>query len=1076
MNLFYVLLILIFTQLLNAEENKDQELDRLRLKNKPTIQEFQRLIELETGKNLYENDGFKYYKRYTNFWANRLRDNKPDPVKLFEDFNTPSKIKDRRRLQSSQPRWEELGPFSPPIGSNGLGRVNVVRVHPNDPSRIFAGAASGGIWRSDDYGVSWRLLPGTDFLTMAISDIAISPIAPNIMYAATGDANTYLASPDEYSIGIIKSTDGGESWNMTNLAYTLNLQKLVGRVLVDPRNADYLIAGTVDGVFVSEDGGDTWENTASGNMFKDLEFHPEDPDIVYGSTASRSGSVGIYKSTDKGKSWTLKRSFDGALRAEIAVSPAAPDFVYAVGAQNSERNSELSGAFHSFIVSEDLGETWEISATYDEYPDILGNNPENSSNHQGFYDLCIAVNPQDEDEVEIGGVRLWYTSNGGNTWLYNDDFNRRNDNALGMHVDHHFAEFTSTGDSVWLGNDGGVWLMDLKNNAYHFRSEGMNITQFYKMDVSQQDINMMTGGCQDNGSFLALDNDTWDEIVGGDGMDNGINPQNDDYVYASWQNGNFRYSEDRGNRFQNMISSNILRNSYDSDESGAWVTPMDIDPINPRNIWVGYNNIWKNPNFGDRDSWEKKTDFSSTAEFEFIHVAKPRPQTIYAGHIGRLIASFNDGSTWESFSLPFGLITCVEANPNDDRDFFAGFSGYTPGQKVYKYLDGEWVNLSGNLPNVPVNALAYDEENDRLYAGTDIGVYYSDHGSGFWKRFGQDMPAIVISDIVIHENTRKIVISSYGRGLWSTDLLSCESGIIQTELSEELENNSLCAHDTVYISVVDPQPGLSYLWSTGEIGESIRLTESGFYSVTVESNEACQPVSEILNIEVLITDPITITSRPSTNVVCPGDSLRLNPGFGFEAFEWQDGSTDRYFYAKEAGLYWVRAYNDDGCYSYGEFEVLDKPVIDSLENSLRITGGEAYQWFFEGEPIEGANGDNYVPEESGNYQVEVTYDDCTIMSESFYFGVTNIEDYFAEFNVNPNPSNGTFQVTIPEDFNRDFRLQIVTQRGQIILSRNFKANEQRSLELDLSRYDNGVYFINLYSGSIKSTKKVIIQK
>ena len=1041
--------------------------------------DFIKEIEVQNGKALKDLDGFKYLKREDYFWGNRIRDGiNTDLMELFQQ-NKLKKGKKSYLLTENHPSWEQLGPFASPSNHNGIGRISVIREHPNDPNTLFAGAAAGGLWKTTNLGESWEILQSTDFMSMGVADLAIYPKDPNIMYAAMGDPNVYFGARDQYSIGIIKSTDGGDTWNLTSLAYELSDSKLIGRVLVHPENPDIVITGTIDGVFRSNDGGENWVQTLDTRFVKDLEFKPDDHNVIYASTFDRTVSTGIYKSEDNGVTWRSVQGFPGAIRTEMSISKSDPNFIAAAssrGSGNDDNGNSIFGAFHSYAVSMDAGETWEIRETYDGNPDIFGNRRSGSTRHQGWYDMCIVVNPNDIDDVQLGGVRLWHSKDG--TEFYDDSLlNNKYDDDFSIHVDHHFMVYSNDGERLYIGNDGGVWIVEpndrdtLNKPSKRLVSQGMNITQIYKSDVSQQSDKMILGS-QDNGTWVANSN-TWNFEIGGDGMDNAINPEDENFVYGSSQYGNFRVSTNGGESWTRSINSGLLRNRYDSDEEGDWVAPIEIDPNNPEIIYAGFQNVWKNDNWGADSSWVNLTKFQNSGEFEFIEVAPSNSSTIYAGYIGYLLVSYNWGLTWEEIDLPNGAISNVMVDPNNDKRIFVTITGFNNGKKVYVYDGNNWQNISGNLPNVPVNCALYQPgTNDRIYVGTDLGVYFSNGLSGVWYEYGKDMPVVIITDMTIRESDNKIIAGSYSRGMWQIDLLECDFEQIYIEISGD-EFATYCEGDSIEITIVDPKDGVQYEWLDGSEGTSIIVTENGSYSVKEANGSVCEPASKVIELEFYKSTDVKISAKDNKTVICPEDSIQLSVGFGFDEYLWDDGTSERRRFVYSAGDYTISTKNSDGCWSYDTLTIIDKPIIEQDEFTLVTNQGNSYKWYLDGELIEDVDTRDYSPDIEGNYSVEVEFDNCTLISEEFYFIPSSIFDDENALTIKPNPSGGLFTIELPGE-NEKFEVQIFNSQGiQLLSLDNVKSS---SLEINLTDQINGVYFIKISRGSDTITKKIIIQK
>ncbi len=274
--------------------------------------------------------GWKQFKRWEWYWENRInpvtgefpKTSAWEELQKYLDKN-PNSIK------SVSGNWESVGPTSSPGGYAGLGRINCVAFHPTDNDLVYAGAATGGLWKTTDGGSSWTVLSDS-WAVQGVSDICVVSGSPNTIYAATGDRENTMwglgggQNHDNNSVGVLVSTDGGVNWSSTGLSFVPSEKKAINRLLIDPTDSDILYAATTDGVYKTTDAGANW-SLIYGTQFSDMEFMPGTPSTIYGS--SMSGD--IYRTINGGNNWTatLTTTFG---RVEMAVTPANSNIVYAV--------------------------------------------------------------------------------------------------------------------------------------------------------------------------------------------------------------------------------------------------------------------------------------------------------------------------------------------------------------------------------------------------------------------------------------------------------------------------------------------------------------------------------------------------------------------------------------------------------------------------------------------------------------------------------------------------------------------------------------------------------------------------
>jgi hypothetical protein len=248
--------------------------------------------------------GWKQFKRWEYMMQSRINPHTGEmptktPLQVVNEYYRHHPI--QREMPISD--WKSIGPIESLGGFQGIGRTNCVAYHPTDLLTIWVGAASGGLWVTHDGGNTWSCLTDKNE-SMGINDIIIPGDYETsaTIYIATGDKDSF----DNYSVGVLKSTDGGQTWNATGLSFGLAERKQVNRLLMHPQNHDILIAATTDAVYKTIDGGITWDDELIHEFFIDMEMHPSNPDILYGSTFNGE----IFVSLDGGQQWT-KNLTDG---------------------------------------------------------------------------------------------------------------------------------------------------------------------------------------------------------------------------------------------------------------------------------------------------------------------------------------------------------------------------------------------------------------------------------------------------------------------------------------------------------------------------------------------------------------------------------------------------------------------------------------------------------------------------------------------------------------------------------------------------------------------------------------------
>ena len=423
----------------------------------------------ERTKDEDEKPGYKQFKRWEDFMSQRLPNGGfiPTDRATFDALNrdrTASRAGSGSNSVQSVATWEAIGPFGKPSGG-GAGRVNVLVSDPSNASILYAGTPAGGLWKSTNGGTTWFSVNGL-YSNMGVSAIAVDATNPNTIYIGTGDKD----GDDTYSFGVLKTTDGGATWVLTSLNYTISQKRQINCLLVHPTKPNIVIASTSSGLMRSVDGGLNWFTEKTG-AWNDLEFMPNNPDVIYVTNTGK-----VYKSVDAGDNWVLASTnlnTTGGNRLELAVTAANPNIIYAVASQSSDNG------FLAFYKSSNGGATWK-TAYNNTNKNLLGWDPDGGdSGGQGWYDLSIQAAPNDSNKVFVGGVNIWRTTNGGSTFTLNAHWYGGGGKPY-VHADHH-AMIAIPGTTTFLaGCDGGVFRTTNGGTAWSDVSNTMNIQQYYK--------------------------------------------------------------------------------------------------------------------------------------------------------------------------------------------------------------------------------------------------------------------------------------------------------------------------------------------------------------------------------------------------------------------------------------------------------------------------------------------------------------------------------------------------------------------------------------------------------------------
>ena len=706
------------------------------------------------NREIGRSSGYKPFKRWEYFWVDRV-DEKGMRRPASEAFEAWFDFKRKNSADNSyEGDWTNLGPVNKPVNGgtgqpNGNGRINAIAFHPSDPSVIYIGAPAGGLWKTTDGGQTWN--SNTDNLpTLGVSSIVVDYTNPDVIYMGTGDRDADNAE----GMGVMKSTDGGASWQFAKEGMG---DVTVGRIIMHPSNNNILIAATSSGIFKTVDGGANWTESKNGN-FKEVVFNTGDPSVVFASAGGK-----FYRSTDTGDSFVrITDGIGSASRGVIGVTPADPAVVYFV----TSKNSVYAGTYKST----DAGLTFTLRS---DSPNILGYDCTGGNGGQGWYDLDVAVDPDNANILFVGGVNVFRSVNGGVTWTISSHW-VGNCGVPAVHADCHVLEFSPLNGYLYAGNDGGIYYSpDGSGYAWTDITSGIAISQIYKIGQSATDADKVINGYQDNGTATFLGDSTFLTVMGGDGMDCVYDFQNSLFAYGEYYNG-AGITRIFNNYSRVGISSGI-------SESGAWVTPFILDVTDPQTMYVGMKNVWRSNNIQSGNVvWQKISDNLGGINDENIRLLEQsgaNPDILYlARWDGKMFRSDNirdNDPQWLRIQVPAdGTPSDIETNPFDENVLYI-----TLNYDVYKSIDkGEtWQNITSNLPAASKNTIEfYKNDNEGLYVGTDAGIYYRNANMTSWVSFSNGFPvsANVTEIEVFYDSSGSagdlVRASTYGRGLWSS--------------------------------------------------------------------------------------------------------------------------------------------------------------------------------------------------------------------------------------------------------------------------------------------------------------------
>ncbi len=685
------------------------------------------------------------------------------------------------------------------IGPAGMsGRVTAIDVVQKNPSIIYVGTASGGLWKTTSGGISWT--PIFDTLKAAsIGAIAIDQNIPDIIWVGTGEGNP--RNSQNSGNGVYKSLDGGKTWIYLGLENSRNIH----RIIIDPRNSDVVFVGVQGsafgdseerGVFKTTDGGKSWQKILYINErtgIADLVMDPTNPNKLFAAmwefrrepwffNSGGKGS-GLYVTFDGGSSWKKLSEKDGLPAGElgrigIAIARSNPEIVYAL----------IETKINALYKSTDGGFKW-----FKVNDKNIGDRP--------FYYAEIYVDPKNENRLYNIYTQVSVSEDGGKTF---------NILISKIHPDHHaFYIHPENPNFLIDGNDGGLAISYDRGKTWRF-VENLPVAQFYHINVDNDFPYNIYGGLQDNGSwrgpsrvfnFMGISNFDWQEVGFGDGFDVMPDPDDNRFGYAMSQGGNlFRYDSKTG------IQKSIKPLHPDGIELRFnWNAALAQDPFDNSTIYYGSQFLHKSTNKGD--SWEiispdlttndttkqkqrqsggLTPDVTSAENFCTIVAIAPSPVkqgVIWVGtDDGNLQLTTDGGKTWKNVGenikgVPKGTwIPQIHPSRFNEAEAFVVFDNHrrndwTPYLYFTSNFGKNWIRLADEkkIYGYCLSVVQDFVEPNLIFLGTEFGLYVSTDFGKNWSKWKKDFPTVSTTDLIIHPRENDLVIGTFGRSIYIID-------------------------------------------------------------------------------------------------------------------------------------------------------------------------------------------------------------------------------------------------------------------------------------------------------------------
>jgi photosystem II stability/assembly factor-like uncharacterized protein len=693
------------------------------------------------------------------------------------------------------------------------GRIDDLAVLERNPSTFFAGAASGGLWRTVNNGTTWEAVFDNE-AAASIGAVAITSASPSLVWVGTGEANNRQSST--WGAGVFKSTDGGRTWKNMGLTES----KHVARIVIDPVDHDVVYVAAAGhlwgpnperGVYKTSDGGLTWTRSLfvdDNSGATDLAMDPSNNKVLYAAVYQRQRSAwgfngggpgsGLFKSADAGRTWTkLTNGLPAGPLGRIGIDVYRRDsnIVYAVIQHEQE-----SGLYRS----SDAGMHW---------------NKVSSTNPRPMYFSQVRIDPNDDHRIYVLGVRLNVSDDGGRTFSevrvtpVRPGGNERTRDDMDLH-----AMWIDPGNSAHLitGSDVGVAASYDRGRTWAYMNN-LPLGQFYHVGYDMDVPYRVYGGLQDNDVWsgpsavrnrFGIGNRDWTTLAIGDGFVGFADPRDSRTIYAETQNGNIvrvdRYTNER-----KTIKPQAAQG--DPELRWAWDAPLIISPHDPNTILTAANKVFRSKDRGN--SWETISgDLTSGVDRETLQLMgvggkditiskndgissyptivslaeSPRKAGVYyaGADDGTAQVTTDGGRTWANVSTNFpdrprGGSARIVASAFDDGTAYAIFNNhanddYRPYVYATTNFGKSWSSVAGTLPDGHVvNCITEDPVNPNvLYVGTEFGLFVTIDRGQRWTRLKNNLPTVPVDEITIHSRDNDMLVATHGRSIWILDDLT----------------------------------------------------------------------------------------------------------------------------------------------------------------------------------------------------------------------------------------------------------------------------------------------------------------
>lgn len=680
--------------------------------------------------------------------------------------------------------WQSMGPVN--VG----GRTVALAMDPTDTSVLWMGSASGGLWKSTTGGVgiaAWNYVP-LGYPVLGIGSIAIDPQDHNVMYVGSGEVysdSSYSQGLIElrptrgsYGMGLFKSVDGGNTWTQS-INWTYQQNSGISSIVINPLNPNIVYAGTTFGVYKTTNAGASWTKVLGIAMAMNLLIHDVDTNIILCGTGNYGSSLhGIYRSTNSGATWSLVTN---------GLPPANNNGRITLAAYANNNDTMLAHICDVYntvgvYMSKDKGNSWTLLTSQD------------ISSYQGWYSKGMVMKPGSPNNILMGGVNIFQSTNGGANFSDISQFSPT------FHTDVHDIFLNPLDpNKVYIITDGGLFRSNDFGGSYSACSGGYVTNQNYIGSISSTDTTKILTGVQDNYTLKYTAKytgpRTWSAVIGGDGCYNAIDHTNDQYQFGAYQYLNVFGCNDSGwfgSAWQSLSNSdNAATSNY-----AAFLAPYIICYSNTQVMYAGGLGLQQSTNEGISWSFMGNNPVHDSDYIMTIAASFTNSDSIYFATAPnntdpmKVYSSTDGGTTLKDISagLPNRFPRRIAVNPANSQDVYIAFSGFG-GKHIFHSTNGgtSWTDISTNLPDMPFECIVVDPlYPNNVYAGCDYGVFVSMNKGITWFTYDHGFPdATMVFDLEISPSDRSLYAFTHGRGIFKRSLSDIMSASVKNSTAPQ---------------------------------------------------------------------------------------------------------------------------------------------------------------------------------------------------------------------------------------------------------------------------------------------------